>query len=149
MNLSYLVFISQSTRIRSEKDPMLNQTAIYAIRAMGFLAQQDTKEPILSSTIASEMSIPRNFLSKILNRLAQAGLILATRGRGGGVTLSRPKSDIYLYEVVNLFMKADDNKRCLLGMNNCDGSCGLHLRWRIISKQFEKMLTETTIAQAL
>ena len=128
---------------------MLNQTAIYAIRAMGFLAQQDTKEPVLSSTIASEMKIPRNFLSKILNRLAQAGLILATRGRGGGVTLSRPKSEIFLYEVVNLFMKVDDYKRCLLGMNNCDGSCGLHHRWRIIAKQFEKMLNETTIAQAL
>ncbi len=128
---------------------MLNQTAIYAIRAMGFLAQQDTKEPVLSSTIASEMNIPRNFLSKILNRLAQAGLILATRGRGGGVKLSRPKSDIFLYEVVNLFMKVDDYKRCLLGMNNCDGSCGLHHRWRIIAKQFEKMLNETTIAQAL
>ena len=128
---------------------MLNQTAIYAIRAMGFLAQQDTKEPVLSSTIASEMKIPRNFLSKILNRLAQAGLILATRGRGGGVKLCRPKSDIFLYEVVNLFMKVDDYKRCLLGMNNCDGSCGLHHRWRIIAKQFEKMLNETTIAQAL
>jgi len=128
---------------------ILNQTAIYAIRAMGFLAQQDNKEPVLSSTIASEMNIPRNFLSKILNRLAQAGLILATRGRGGGVTLSRPKSDILLYEVVNLFMKVDDYKRCLLGMNNCDGSCGLHHRWRIIAKQFEKMLNETTIAQAL
>ena len=128
---------------------MLNQTAIYAIRAMGFLAQQDTEKPVLSSTIASEMNIPRNFLSKILNRLAQAGLILTTRGRGGGVTLSRPRSDILLYEVVNLFMKVDDYKRCLLGMNNCDGSCGLHLRWRIISEQFEKMLNETTIAQAL
>ncbi len=128
---------------------MLNQTAIYAIRAMGFLAQQDTEKPVLSSTIASEMKIPRNFLSKILNRLAQAGLILTTRGRGGGVTLSRPKSDILLYEVVNLFMKVDDYKLCLLGMNNCDGSCGLHLRWRIISEQFEKMLNKTTIAQAL
>ena len=128
---------------------MLNQTAIYAIRAMGFLAQQDTKKPVLSSTIASEMNIPRNFLSKILNRLAQAGLILATRGRGGGVMLSRPKSEIILYDVVNLFMKVDDYKQCLLGLDKCNGKCGLHLRWRIISNQFEKMLNETTVDQVL
>lgn len=128
---------------------MLSQTAIYAIRAMGFLAKQDTDVPVLSSTIASKMKIPHNFLSKILNRLAQAGLILATRGRGGGVALARPKTDIFLYEVVDLFMKMDDFKQCLLGMGNCNGSCGLHLRWRIISEQFEKMLNETTIAQAL
>ena len=126
---------------------MLNQTAIYAIRAMGFLAKQDPTERILSSTIASEMNIPRNFLSKILNRLAQAGLIVTTRGRSGGVTLSRPAQDILLNDVVQLFMKVEDYKTCFLGMSKCDGSCGLHLRWRIISEQFEQMLNETTVDQ--
>ena len=126
---------------------MLNQTAIYAIRAMGFLAKPDQGESILSTTIAKEMEIPRNFLSKILNRLAQAGLIIATRGRGGGVKLARPASEILLYEVVDLFMKVNDFKKCFLGLRSCDGSCGLHLRWRIVSEQFEKMLNDTTIDQ--
>ena len=67
---------------------MLNQTAIYAIRAMGFLACQDTDELVLSSLIAKKMDIPHNFLSKILNRLAQAGLTVATRGRRGGAKLA-------------------------------------------------------------
>ena len=114
---------------------------------MGFLAKQDPAERILSSTIASEMNIPRNFLSKILNRLAQAGLIVTTRGRSGGVSLSRPAQDILLNDVVQLFMKVDDYKTCFLGMSKCDGSCGLHLRWRIISEQFEQMLNETTVDQ--
>jgi Rrf2 family protein len=126
---------------------MLNQTTIYALRAMKFLSQLNSDKPVLSSTIAAEMQIPHNFLSKILNRLTQAGLVLSTRGRGGGVTLSQPASNILLYEVVNLFMKIDDFKPCLLGVNMCNGSCGLHLRWRIISEQFEKMVNETTIAQ--
>jgi len=116
---------------------------------MGFLANQDTDEPILSSLIAEEMEIPHNFLSKILNRLAQAELILATRGRRGGVKLARPGSEIFLHEVVGLFMKINDFKKCLLGLGKCDGSCGLHLRWRIISEQFEKMLKDTTIDNVL
>lgn len=112
---------------------------------MGFLAQQDPAEFVLSSTIASEMNIPRNFLSKILNRLAQAGLITAARGRGGGVKLARSGTDILLNEVVLLFMKASDYKLCFLGLSKCDGRCGLHSRWRIISEQLEQMLTNTTI----
>ena len=128
---------------------MLNQTAIYAIRAMGFLAKQNPGTLILSSTIANEMKIPYNFLSKILNRLGHAGLIVAIRGRGGGVMLNRSPSDVNLYQVVDLFMKMNDFKQCLLGMGNCDGSCGLHSRWRIISDQFEKMLEETTIGETL
>jgi len=126
---------------------VLNQTAIYAIRAMGFLAIQDSEELILSSTISAEMEIPRNFLSKILNRLAQAGLILTTRGRGGGVILARPASNILLSEVVSLFMKTNNSKQCLLGLNECDGRCGLHLRWRIITEQFEQLLNDTTVDQ--
>ncbi len=126
---------------------VLNQTAIYAIRAMGFLAKQELDTPILSSTIAKDMDIPQNFLSKIINRLVQAGLLLTSRGRGGGVKLSRPGSDIFLNDVVELFMKVDDYKGCLLGLNTCDGNCGLHLRWRIISEQFEKMLHDTTVDQ--
>ena len=126
---------------------MLNQTAIYAVRAMGFLAKQDHEDPILSATIATDMNIPRNFLSKIINRLAQAGLVQAIRGRGGGVKLARPAPDIFLFEVVGLFMKVDDYKKCFMGLNTCDGSCGLHLRWKIISEQFEKMLHDTTVDQ--
>jgi Rrf2 family protein len=129
---------------------MLNQTSIYAARALGFLAKQENNKPVLSATIAAEMSIPRNFLSKILNRLSQAGLINTTRGRNGGVTLSRPPTEIYLYDIVDLFMKIDDFKGCFLGLNSkCDGTCELHLRWRIISEQFEKILTETSIDQIL
>ena len=114
---------------------------------MGFLAQQNPAEFVLSSTIAGEMNIPRNFLSKILNRLAQAGLITAIRGRGGGVKLARPGSGILLNEVVLLFMKVNDYKQCFLGLSECDGGCGLHPRWRIISEQLEQMLTDTTIDQ--
>lgn len=114
---------------------------------MGFMARQDKQYPVLSSTIAADMNIPRNFLSKIINRLAQADLVLATRGRGGGVKLARPAADIMLREVVELFMKVDDYQNCFMGLKTCDGSCGLHLRWKIISEQFQQMLDDTTVNQ--
>jgi len=126
---------------------VLNQTAIYAVRAMGFLAKQPPGKMVLSSRIASEMGIPRNFLSKILNRLAQAGLIVTTRGRSGGVALARRASGILLNDVVQLFMQMNDYKQCFLKSSKCDGKCGLHLRWRIITEQFEQMLNDTTVDQ--
>jgi Rrf2 family protein len=126
---------------------MLNQTSIYALRAMGFLAQQKDNNPVLSSTIAKEMDIPKNFLSKILNRLVQDGLLQAIRGRNGGVALAKPPSQIRLYEVVNLFMMINNFKKCFLGLQTCDGTCGLHIRWKIIAEQFEKILNETTVDQ--
>ena len=128
---------------------MLNQTSIYALRAMGFLARQEDNSPVLSSLIADEMKIPKNFLSKILNRLVQGGLVQGLRGRNGGVSLARPAAQIKLYDIVNLFMRVEDFKRCFLGLNDCDGSCGLHIRWQIIAEQYEKMMNETTVEQLI
>ena len=128
---------------------MLNQTSIYALRAMGFLASQKDNSPVLSSVIADEMKIPKNFLSKILNRLVQGGLVQGLRGRNGGVSLARPAAEIKLYDIVNLFMRVEDFKRCFLGRNDCDGSCGLHIRWQIIAEQYEKMMNETTVEQLI
>jgi len=125
---------------------VLSQTGIYAIRAMSYLAsQQADAKPLLSRTIAEEMQIPANFLSKILNRLVQAGLIRSIRGRNGGFVMAKPPSEIYIRDIVDLFMLLDSYKRCFLGLNNCDGSCGFHSKWKIISEQFQKMLDETTI----
>ena len=126
---------------------MLSQTGIYALRAMGYLAGREIGEPILTQVIAENTGIPKNFLSKILSRLVQGGLIQSIRGRGGGFTLSRPAAGISLEEVVGLFMKLDDFKNCFLGLETCNGGCGLHDKWQTIATRFEKMLSETTVNQ--
>lgn len=128
---------------------MLSQTSIYAIRAMSYLASRKEEKPLLSRTIAKEMQIPVNFLSKILNRLVQASLISSIRGRKGGFVLAKPPSKIFVRDVVDLFMSLDDSKHCFLGLKKCNGSCGFHKRWRIITEQFEKMMEETTIDKIL
>ena len=124
---------------------MLSQTGIYAIRAMGYIASHQDGNPLLTRTIAEEMQIPVNFLSKILNRLVQAGLIRSLRGRNGGFVMAKPSSEIFIRDIVDLFMQLDDYKQCLLGLKKCDGSCGLHRRWRNITEQFGLMLDRTTI----
>ena len=128
---------------------MLSQTATYALQAMAFLATHKDEGPILSQTISKEMKIPKNFLSKILNRLVQEGLIQSIRGTGGGFVLARDPSEISMRDVVALFMKLDDYKKCFLGLHSCDGSCALHPRWKAIAEQIEAMLDETTIDKVL
>lgn len=128
---------------------MLSQTATYALQAMAFLATHKEEGPILSQTISEEMKIPKNFLSKILNRLVQEGLIQSIRGTGGGFVLAKDPSKIRMRSVVALFMKLDDYKNCFLATKECDGSCALHPRWKGIAEQIEAMLDDTTIDKML
>ncbi len=128
---------------------MLSQTATYALKAMAYLAAHGKEDPILSQTISRDMEIPRNFLSKILNRLVQEGLIRSIRGTGGGFVLAGPPGDIRMRQVVAPFMKMEDYTQCFLSVNKCDGSCALHPRWKNIARQIEAMLDETTIDKVL
>jgi len=130
---------------------MLSQTSLYAIRAMGYLASESGKDekPILGREIAEEMQIPANFLSKILNRLTHAGLIRSIRGRNGGFVMDKSTSEIHIREIIELFSQLDNYRSCFLSINKCDGTCGCHIGWRIITNQMEKILDEVTIDKIL
>jgi len=116
---------------------------------MGYLATHEDEGPILSQTIAEKMDIPKNFLSKIMNRLVQSGLVQSIRGTKGGFLLAKKPQEISMSEVASLFTKLDDYRKCFLGFKECDESCGVHEQWRKIADQIEKMLYDTTIDNIL
>ncbi len=95
---------------------MLNRTAIYALKAVGYLALQNEGIFISSHHISREMQIPKDFLSKILNSLCLAGLIQSIRGKGGGFALATHASVIRIGDVVGLFKRVDDPRQCLQAM---------------------------------
>lgn len=124
---------------------MLTQTATYAMRAMGYLASRNGDGPILSQTIADEMEIPKNFLSKIMHQLVRANLVRSIRGTNGGFELAKEPSSIKMKEVVSLFMNIATYKNCFLGRSKCDGTCKIHKKWKPIVDKIEDMLENTTI----
>ena len=128
---------------------MFTQTAIYALRAMAYLASEDVEKPVLSQTIAREMNIPKNFLSKILNQLVRANLVRSTRGTKGGFVLAKDPSEIKMIDVVTLFMDVGPYRKCLLGRDECNGDCRVHVKWGPIVEKIEDMLNTTRIDELL
>jgi Rrf2 family iron-sulfur cluster assembly transcriptional regulator len=124
---------------------MLSQTAMYAVKAMGFIANYGNGRPVLSRVISLEMDIPQNFLSKIMHRLVQEGFLHSIRGTNGGFILARDPKKISMGEVAGLFMNLSDLKSCFLGLPECNGSCGLHRQWKPLADRFLKLLEKTTI----
>jgi len=71
----------------------------YALRMLIYLAQVDDRRASIAE-VAENQQISRNHLMKIANELAQAGFLEATRGRGGGIALGKPASEISIAAVV-------------------------------------------------
>ena len=79
---------------------VFSPTSQHALRALIYLATHQDAGPSLGRTIAEEEQIPRQFLSKILHSLRNAGLVKSTMGPGGGYELSRPAKKIMVEDVV-------------------------------------------------
>jgi len=78
---------------------MLSQTAEYALRAAAAIAAHHPTAPT-HDQLAAATSIPPQYLYKVLQILARAGLLRAARGRNGGYALARPPYTISFLDVL-------------------------------------------------
>lgn len=105
---------------------MFSQTTEYALRAMACLALRPQQ---LTSAIAlaDQTKVPANYLAKVLQQLAGAGLIDGRRGVGGGYKLSRGADQIALLDVITAVTPLKRITACPLGLSNHGANlCPLH-----------------------
>ncbi|MCF2515814.1 Rrf2 family transcriptional regulator [Sphingomonas sp. G124] len=97
----------------------------YALRILMALAASE--EQLSVDWIARRYGISRNHLAKVAQGLQSEGLIQTYRGRGGGMRLARPPSDINVGDVVRRFESLDSFVSCMGGGPGCaiNGVCGL------------------------
>ncbi|MBI5058805.1 Rrf2 family transcriptional regulator [candidate division KSB1 bacterium] len=128
---------------------LLSKPTSYAIRALTCLATYRHEGPILSTRIASEQSIPAQFLIKILGTLTTAGLVRSTRGPGGGFELAVDPRTISLLDVLNIFEGVALTDECLLGLGRCsdNDSCPVHHRWKTQKLEVMGFLRQTNVAE--
>jgi Rrf2 family protein len=131
---------------------ILSRTGEYALRAILHLADSGSDAPVRVDDIATALSVPRNYLSKILHELGRAGVLTSSRGPRGGFQLALPADELSLSDVVGRFDPLDQGPGCLLGRaGGCseDDPCAAHSRWRDISGRMQSFFRETTVADLL
>lgn len=128
---------------------MLNQSAEYAVRVAVRLAKLEPGAWAQANDLAADVDVPANYLSKVMNQLAAAGVLESRRGRGGGFRLRRPADAITMGDVVAPFDPPGRYHECLLGGSRCNAetACEAHEHWKPIADRMLAFLNETTVAQ--
>jgi Rrf2 family protein len=72
----------------------------YGLRAMTLLASLPEGEMVAATEISKRMSIPSDFLAKILKTLVGKKLVRSTRGSRGGYALMKPAKEISFLDVI-------------------------------------------------
>jgi len=125
---------------------VFSQTAEYALRAIVTLAQSEITGKT-AHEIADESQVPLDYLSKVLNSLARAGIVKAQRGRGGGFTLASPPSEMTVLDVVNAVEPIRRIRSCPLKLKaHATRMCPLHRKLDDALAMVEEAFRSTAIA---
>lgn len=119
-----------------------------AIRATVFLAQQAPGKLSPIHEIAVHAGASEAYLSKILQRLASAGLVRSFRGPGKGTELGRAPGAITLASLIRAIEGSKTGDECILGLGVCseETPCVLHKKWVPIRIAIRELVEETTLA---
>lgn len=123
---------------------MISQAVEYSLRAMVMLTQS-ARAPVTVKAMATRGEIPAAYLSKLLQGLTRAGLVLSQRGVGGGYLLTRRPSEITLADVVNAVEPLQRITRCPLGISGHVALCPLHAKLDRALAMVEQAFRETTL----
>ena len=127
---------------------MISKTGIHAIRALSALTKLPEGVYAGAVDVAQQIKAPRNYLGKLLKILADEGLLVSQKGKGGGFRLARDASSISLYEVMDPIDHISRWSGCLFEGGACSpkSPCALHSRWGKVRDGYLQFLRETTIA---
>jgi Rrf2 family protein len=79
---------------------LITRKAVYGLMAMKYVAERGGAGAISSSELAGAYGLPQETLAKVLQHLAEAGLLIAHHGVRGGYTLGLDPYGISLLDVI-------------------------------------------------
>ncbi len=119
----------------------------YGLRAMLELADRNGQSPITLEELAGNLGVSGKYLYSLLNTLKEAGLVVTSRGPGGGFSLSRAPKEINARDV----MLAVEGPLCLVecveDKHTCNKSseCPARATWQNLAKVLETAMREITL----
>jgi Rrf2 family nitric oxide-sensitive transcriptional repressor len=113
----------------------------YTLRVLMFCAAHPERSVTIAE-LAQGYAISKNHLMKIVNDLARQGLLQTTRGRGGGLRLLKPASEIRVGDVVRQSETDFRLVECFDANHNTCTLTGYCMLKQVIKKAEQSFLAE-------
>ena len=129
---------------------VLSKSSEYGLRALLYMVSKNEAQQYVSIREMSEkLDISFHFLTKILQSLTQANLLVSYRGPSGGVAFNVPPDQILLGDIVRVLEGDDFFDTCLLGLPGCGEAvpCPMHQFWKEIRGALRQEFEITTLAK--
>jgi Rrf2 family iron-sulfur cluster assembly transcriptional regulator len=134
----------------------LTTKARYAVTALLDLALhggevvEPLQSPVSLADISRRQGISLSYLEQLFARLRRRGLVVSSRGPGGGYRLSQPAGEISIAAVADAMEENVDATRCQ-GKSNCQQgeTCLTHHLWMDLNTHIHTFLDGVTLADLI
>lgn len=129
---------------------LISKSSEYGLRASLYVAARKEAGFVPIREISNRLDISFHFLTKILQRLTEQGIMHSYRGPSGGVSLTKSAAEISLHDIVHAIEGGEMFTSCILGLEGCGEKtpCPLHHHWAKERIRIETMFKDTTLDQA-
>lgn len=126
----------------------LTRAGEYAIRCVLYLSMHRDRQIVGRKEIAEAMDIPAQFLGKVAQNLARAGLIDIHQGARGGYELLVQPEELSLLQVVECIDGEIFLNDCLHRPDSCDRTtcCTVHRVWQKAREELRATLGGISLA---
>jgi Rrf2 family protein len=128
----------------------ITREADYAVRCVLFLSQE-TDRVVSANEISESMSVPKTFLSKILQRLSKSRIVRSSQGVAGGFELVNKPDKVNILEVIEAIQGSAAVNVCAIDERNCDlsSTCPVHPVWVELREDIENKLKKESFARLI
>jgi FeS assembly SUF system regulator len=106
--------------------------------------------PHAARDLAVQTQIPEPTASKVLKKLARAGVVISQRGARGGYALARPPEQIGVHEVIEAIdgpiAVTECSDETTDSLCEYETNCGARANWQRINVAVHNALSEITLA---
>lgn len=127
----------------------LTRAADYGVRVMVHLAAAPRNKRLSLPELARAAEAPESFLSKVLQALSRAGLIVSRRGQAGGFAISPRGAAATMRQVIEAVDGPVRLNVCLIPGKACQRKswCPAHPVWARAQRAMMDVLESATMAQ--
>jgi Rrf2 family protein len=135
---------------------MLSNTCKYALRSIIYIGiNAKPGKNINVRTIASELNVPMQFLSKILQVFVHKDILNSVKGPQGGFSFKKSPHEVSLFEVVEIVDGPNLFEHCIIGKRPCkshddkEKKCPVHDNYSGIRKDLAAFFKNETFGNII
>lgn len=123
----------------------------YALRGILYITTAGSDKKIQLGPMAGQLGVPRHFLGKVMKILVKGEVLGSLKGPYGGFFINNNTLQTSLYRLIEVTGEAEEFSTCALHFRKCNAKnpCPLHIEVESIKKQWQHLLSNTTIADLL